>query len=175
MTVARNDPCPCGSGKKYKRCHLESDRALSGGQSPRIVERRGEKYLVSHGVTDSNLDAAANYFANRDTHRGPAQEMADFVQPLLDTTDGSIEEMNKIFSLGMLCWNIALLPTQRRESAISETTAKFAKADEDKNAFHSMIEMMVARHEGMFPRLHQRRAFEADNERTVESTRESAQ
>lgn len=23
--VGRNDPCPCGSGKKYKKCHLESD------------------------------------------------------------------------------------------------------------------------------------------------------
>ena len=22
----RNDPCWCGSGKKYKRCHLDSDR-----------------------------------------------------------------------------------------------------------------------------------------------------
>jgi hypothetical protein len=21
----RNDPCWCGSGKKYKKCHLESD------------------------------------------------------------------------------------------------------------------------------------------------------
>jgi preprotein translocase subunit SecA len=20
-TVGRNDPCPCGSGKKYKNCH----------------------------------------------------------------------------------------------------------------------------------------------------------
>jgi preprotein translocase subunit SecA len=24
---ARNAPCPCGSGKKYKRCHATSDRA----------------------------------------------------------------------------------------------------------------------------------------------------
>src|SRR5258708_19711611 len=23
--VGRNDPCPCGSGKKYKRCCLEKD------------------------------------------------------------------------------------------------------------------------------------------------------
>ena len=22
MKTARNDPCPCGSGKKYKHCHL---------------------------------------------------------------------------------------------------------------------------------------------------------
>jgi hypothetical protein len=25
MTLGRNDPCWCGSGKKYKKCHLESD------------------------------------------------------------------------------------------------------------------------------------------------------
>ena len=23
--VGRNDPCPCGSGKKYKQCHGASD------------------------------------------------------------------------------------------------------------------------------------------------------
>jgi len=23
--VGRNEPCPCGSGKKYKKCHLDSD------------------------------------------------------------------------------------------------------------------------------------------------------
>ncbi|RKH40987.1 hypothetical protein D7Y23_33730, partial [Corallococcus sp. AB050B] len=23
----RNDPCPCGSGKKYKACHAAEDRA----------------------------------------------------------------------------------------------------------------------------------------------------
>jgi hypothetical protein len=24
-TLGRNDPCWCGSGKKYKKCHMESD------------------------------------------------------------------------------------------------------------------------------------------------------
>jgi len=23
--IGRNDPCPCGSGKKYKKCHIEKD------------------------------------------------------------------------------------------------------------------------------------------------------
>lgn len=23
--VGRNEPCPCGSGKKYKKCHLRAD------------------------------------------------------------------------------------------------------------------------------------------------------
>ena len=26
MRAARNAPCPCGSGKKYKQCHLDADR-----------------------------------------------------------------------------------------------------------------------------------------------------
>jgi hypothetical protein len=24
--LSRNDPCWCGSGKKYKRCHYEADK-----------------------------------------------------------------------------------------------------------------------------------------------------
>lgn len=28
--VGRNDPCPCGSGKKYKKCCLEKDQVASG-------------------------------------------------------------------------------------------------------------------------------------------------
>ena len=29
MAVRRNDPCPCGSGKKYKQCHLRQDQVAS--------------------------------------------------------------------------------------------------------------------------------------------------
>jgi len=32
MIIGRNDPCWCGSGKKYKKCHLQSD--LAGGSLP---------------------------------------------------------------------------------------------------------------------------------------------
>ena len=28
-TAGRNDPCPCGTGKKYKKCHLRDDEALA--------------------------------------------------------------------------------------------------------------------------------------------------
>src|SRR5262245_2614473 len=32
--VGRNDPCPCGSGKKYRRCCLEKDRERLSDPSP---------------------------------------------------------------------------------------------------------------------------------------------
>lgn len=30
-SAGRNDPCPCGSGKKYKKCHLDAHRARQAG------------------------------------------------------------------------------------------------------------------------------------------------
>lgn len=35
MEVARNDPCPCGSGKKYKKCCLSRDQG-----PPRKLQQR---------------------------------------------------------------------------------------------------------------------------------------
>src|SRR5580658_1054758 len=34
MRVGRNDLCPCGSGKKFKRCHLASRRIVVPPQPP---------------------------------------------------------------------------------------------------------------------------------------------
>jgi SEC-C motif len=28
-TLSRNDPCHCGSGKKYKQCHLDKDEVAA--------------------------------------------------------------------------------------------------------------------------------------------------
>ena len=30
--VGRNEPCPCGSGKKYKQCHASKAAQMSPGQ-----------------------------------------------------------------------------------------------------------------------------------------------
>ena len=40
--VRRNDPCPCGSGKKYKKCCLQQDRAE---QAERVAWDRATKHL----------------------------------------------------------------------------------------------------------------------------------
>lgn len=35
--INRNDPCHCGSGKKYKSCHMEKDNAKTGSKIGMIV------------------------------------------------------------------------------------------------------------------------------------------
>lgn len=50
--LGRNDPCHCGSGKKYKACHLIADeaaaRAPAPGLGPRLPPQR-----ISHGRGDA--------------------------------------------------------------------------------------------------------------------------
>lgn len=46
--VGRNDPCPCGSGKKYKQCHMKQDLAqksvsTNGGSSGAAAKKRSKR------------------------------------------------------------------------------------------------------------------------------------
>jgi SEC-C motif len=151
MKLTRNDPCPCGSGKKYKRCHLESDQTLAREQpSPRVVERDGAQFMVSDGLGDDHIDAAADYFANRERRGGLAQQMIEFARPLLDRSDGSKEQVDKALSFGMLCWNIAIMPRAERGVAIDAAERAIAKTDEDREAFRDLVEVMLARYEQLF-------------------------
>jgi hypothetical protein len=41
--TSRNDPCPCGSGKKYKNCCLGTDAGASSPRpSPSLTDRHGK-------------------------------------------------------------------------------------------------------------------------------------
>jgi hypothetical protein len=59
--VGRNDPCPCGSGKKYKKCCLSKDEAAK----PRVSEPSLLPLPLPHsafprGTFESNLDKLSN-------------------------------------------------------------------------------------------------------------------
>jgi methionyl aminopeptidase len=45
--LGRNDPCWCGSGKKYKKCHMKQDMSMKRPQSPTNLPT--SKHFVSKG------------------------------------------------------------------------------------------------------------------------------
>ncbi len=56
MKMLRNDLCWCGSGKKYKKCHMESDLASETGSGKDLKPPRGIKIKTPAeiaGITDS--------------------------------------------------------------------------------------------------------------------------
>lgn len=62
ISVARNHPCPCGSGKKYKRCCGANEKSDS---------------VVLTGGTPSKSDGAAFQSTTREEMEKRAQEMAE--------------------------------------------------------------------------------------------------
>ena len=44
MTVGRNDPCPCGSGRKFKKCCAAQGEPLTNGLTPAIRMKGGVSY-----------------------------------------------------------------------------------------------------------------------------------
>jgi hypothetical protein len=78
----RNDPCPCGSGKKYKNCHLPLEEAARAEQ-----RRLGQAYdtlmpkllEAARGVPEAIPAALARYWDGKYTpeHLGELDELED--------------------------------------------------------------------------------------------------
>lgn len=51
-TTGRNDACPCGSGKKYKKCHLAEDEAAKHAELVKAAEER-QAALNSENADDA--------------------------------------------------------------------------------------------------------------------------
>ena len=102
--IGRNDLCPCGSGKKYKKCCLASDeaatRAARPAQPAAVAARRPS--LASHVQEHDELDeltAASNAVVDM-VHAGHFDAAEQAAQDLLarfpDVHDGYDR-------LGMVC------------------------------------------------------------------------
>ncbi|UOQ83730.1 SEC-C metal-binding domain-containing protein [Gracilibacillus salinarum] len=62
MSVKRNDPCPCGSGKKYKKCCMKQDNLVE------LKEWKEEKFLLQKNkLVDQMKDFIAEKVPLRDS------------------------------------------------------------------------------------------------------------
>jgi hypothetical protein len=86
-----------------------------------------------------------------------AEGFVAFAQPLLDQTDGSLEQLNKAFAISQLCFNLALLPDDRQDTTLNEMQPTLQMDDEEFDAFRrSIVIPMIRRHQEMFPQMHRR-------------------
>ncbi len=83
-----------------------------------------------------------------------AESIIAYAQPLLDQTDGSIDNMNKALSLAQLCWNLALLPDKERELSLARMPPSLDLNEAEFDDFRqSVILPMIRRHYEMFPNM----------------------
>ena len=43
LKTGRNEPCPCGSGKKYKKCHMDADEKAQSAALAKTNQEAAEK------------------------------------------------------------------------------------------------------------------------------------
>ena len=84
-----------------------------------------------------------------------AEGFAAYARPLFEETDGSESAMNRAKAVAQMCWNLALLPEDQRETAIDEMKPALKMTDEVFADFRqNFILPMIRRHREMFPGLH---------------------
>jgi hypothetical protein len=127
MKLGRNDPCHCGSGKKYKKCHLEADEAKA---------------------------RAAAAAAERPV--GASPEMLEFVAPMLEQTDRSAGATHRVMDLGAIFWNLAVASDEERQRTLSRYVDEAFPDEPAREAFRVTARAMIERHRQMFPALHRR-------------------
>jgi hypothetical protein len=84
-----------------------------------------------------------------------AEGIVAYAQPLLDQTDGSVEQLNKAMTISQLCWNLALLSEDGRDRMLSQMRPSLNMDEEQFGEFRrSIIDPMIRRHLEMFPLMH---------------------
>lgn len=90
-----------------------------------------------------------------------AEGLVAYAQPLIDQTDGSLEQLNKAFAISQLCFNLALSPEDSRETELGQIQATLEMDDKEFEEFRrSIIDPMIRRHYDIFPLMHRRASID---------------
>lgn len=83
-----------------------------------------------------------------------ADSMAEYAQPLLDETDGSIEQVQNAFAIAQMCWNLALLQEEEQEDLLAHMRPELKLNDTEFADFRETVVVpMIRRHNEMFPNM----------------------
>jgi len=90
-----------------------------------------------------------------------ADAIVGYAQPLIDQTDGSLEQMDKALAISQACWNLSIMSEQERLSVLDGMRSSMEMSESEFADFErSVVLPMIRRHEEMFPRMHRRQSME---------------
>ena len=81
----RNDPCWCGSGKKYKKCHLDADERPTAGGKPAVrgefdgLRNRLGDFLMTVAPKRESRRAMGEFFGNEEAEEEETLALVDWM------------------------------------------------------------------------------------------------
>lgn len=92
-TTGRNDDCPCGSGKKYKKCHQAEDDALISKELARLEEAAAAELAAKAAEAAEKGDADGNTEAKGDDRKKAGQRGGAPQRGLRPSTGGKAKNL----------------------------------------------------------------------------------
>ncbi|MFL5243093.1 MAG: SEC-C metal-binding domain-containing protein [Gemmataceae bacterium] len=91
-----------------------------------------------------------------------------YAQILLDKTDGSKEQLNKALRISQVCFNLALMPDDSRDTRLNDLRLTLKMDEKEFDEFRrSTLDPMIDRHKEMFPRMHGRSGYASPSSPSV--------
>lgn len=94
MKTGRNDPCHCGSGKKYKYCHFEVDRVAESAARKEAMEAATAEEEQTEAQSDDRSPRDDNGTDSTDTRKDRAAK--DGSRVFRDTKGRTTKGQNRI-------------------------------------------------------------------------------
>ena len=121
--IGRNDPCPCGSGRKYKKCCLQKNEEMQGGMNPeealgatrpkREKEQWERKVREGYAHLTRGEYRQAKAFAKRWLEQNPED---DHLYDILTTADLYLGDWDEAIQTTEKRWKAALKESDFRRS-----------------------------------------------------------
>jgi tetratricopeptide (TPR) repeat protein len=89
-----------------------------------------------------------------------AAAMVRYARPLIEMAH-SEKDLKTFMNLAFVCWNLALMPPAERARAMDKAIADLKLDELGSQLQRAMLQMMIRRHEELFPLMHRERGTEA--------------
>ena len=126
--IGRNQPCPCGSGKKYKKCCYGKNKI--------------RKILLSDG-TCKKLPKGAILTENPQKEK-MSEILLEFAEPLTDVCEGDRAFCNAL-QLSAIAWNSSFFSLKERNKLIDDGIDKYIDNNNDREITKEILSMMLER------------------------------
>lgn len=134
--IGRNQPCPCGSGKKYKKCCYEKNNI--------------SKILLSNGF-GKNLPKEAVITTNPQKEK-MSEVLLEFAEPLTDECEDDKAFYN-VLQISAIAWNSSFFSPKERNKLIDESINKHINDNSGREIAKEILSKMLERKEKNFPNI----------------------